>query len=115
MRVFVATPEAPISIELNARVQPAPAPCPTFHPDSDGPIPLSPGHIWVLRLPYLFIAVQINKCFFEQYIFIFNVSLLGIKFISVLLVSVQYLCLMFRLKDINNIQNKILYYSGLSN
>ncbi|KAK2184845.1 hypothetical protein NP493_250g01048 [Ridgeia piscesae] len=56
MRVFVATPEAPISIELNARVQPAPTPCPTFHPDSDGPIPLPPGHIWVLRLPYIYLG-----------------------------------------------------------
>ncbi|KAI0238335.1 Protein SMG8 [Lamellibrachia satsuma] len=56
MRVFVVTPEAPISIELNARVQPAPAPCPTFHPDSNGPIPLPPGHIWVLRLPYIYMG-----------------------------------------------------------
>ena len=53
MRVFVAVPEGPVEVHLRPMVQPAPTPCPIFHPGKD-PLKIPQGDIWVLRLPYPF-------------------------------------------------------------
>lgn len=51
MRVFVVTPEGPLSISVDPKVRPCPPPCPVFHPGT-GPLELTAGAIWVIRLPY---------------------------------------------------------------
>lgn len=52
MKIYVVTPDAPVKVRINPRVQPAPSPAPFFHPQSDGYIELARDSIWVLRLPY---------------------------------------------------------------
>jgi len=52
MRLYVVTPEGPIRVTLNPEIQPASAPCPTFGLGTEVPVELSPGALWVLRLPY---------------------------------------------------------------
>jgi protein SMG8 len=52
MRIFVVTPEGPVRITVNPIIQPAPSPCPLFRLGTDDPVVLSPGALWVIRLPY---------------------------------------------------------------
>lgn len=54
MRIYVVTPEGPLTVSINPLIQPAPHPCPLFHPGTGGEIDLTPGALWVLRLPYPF-------------------------------------------------------------
>ncbi|XP_029644947.1 protein SMG8 [Octopus sinensis] len=57
MRVYAAPPECPITVTLNPVVQPAhPHHGPNFYPGNDDPIKLSPGNIWVLRLPHIYVG-----------------------------------------------------------
>ncbi|XP_064611274.1 nonsense-mediated mRNA decay factor SMG8-like isoform X2 [Liolophura sinensis] len=55
MRVFVVTPEGPLSISVDPKVRPCPPPCPVFHPGT-GPIELTAGAIWVIRLPFVYLG-----------------------------------------------------------
>ena len=50
------TPEGPLRVSINPLIQPAPHPCPIFHPGTGGEIDLTPGEVWVLRLPYPYIV-----------------------------------------------------------
>ncbi len=59
MRVFVAVPEGPVEVHLRPMVQPAPAPCPAFHPGKDALV-VPPGDMWVLRLPYPFLQMALE-------------------------------------------------------
>lgn len=52
MRIYIVTPEGPLRVSVNPLIQPAPHPCPTFHPGVGQEIDLSAGSLWVLRLPY---------------------------------------------------------------
>jgi len=52
MRIYIVTPDGPLRVSVNPLIQPAPHPCPTFHPGVGQEIDLSPGSLWVLRLPY---------------------------------------------------------------
>lgn len=52
MRIYIVTPEGPLRFSVNPLIQPAPHPCPTFHPGVGHEIDLSQGALWVLRLPY---------------------------------------------------------------
>ncbi|XP_074595589.1 nonsense-mediated mRNA decay factor SMG8 [Brevipalpus obovatus] len=54
MRLHVVTPKAPVHVTLNPRVQPGPAPTPTFFPGNPEPIKLSQASYWVLRLPMVY-------------------------------------------------------------
>ncbi|PAA57645.1 hypothetical protein BOX15_Mlig002965g1, partial [Macrostomum lignano] len=80
MRVWVAAPQAPVRIRLNPRVRfAAPSPdssapavaetggesaatsvsaAPVFLPGNPEPIPLGPGDLWVLRLPFAYEDVR---------------------------------------------------------
>ena len=61
MRVYVAVPEGPLDVRLEPRLQPGPAPCPLFHPEAEGgELVLSPGGLWVLRLPYPLLALSVT-------------------------------------------------------
>lgn len=57
-RLFVVTPESPILITLNPRVQPAPAPCPVFYPGIKSGITLPPASLCVLRLPFVYVGLE---------------------------------------------------------
>ncbi|KAJ8320406.1 hypothetical protein KUTeg_001993 [Tegillarca granosa] len=54
IRLYVVTPDGPVSIMLNPFIQPSPPPCPLFSPGTENPIELQPGGLWVMRLPYPF-------------------------------------------------------------
>lgn len=52
MRIYIVTPDGPLTVSVNPLIQPAPHPCPIFHPGVGEEIDLNPGSLWVLRLPY---------------------------------------------------------------
>lgn len=56
MRVYVITPDSPVQLTLNPRVQPAAPPCPVFHPGIKTGISLPPGSFCVLRFPYVYVT-----------------------------------------------------------
>lgn len=56
MRVFVVTPDSPVLVTLNPRVQPSVPPCPAFHPGVNAGVSLPPGSFCVLRLPYVYVS-----------------------------------------------------------
>ncbi|KAL5015428.1 hypothetical protein ScPMuIL_009698 [Solemya velum] len=56
MRIFVVTPDAPVKVRINPRVQPASNPAPFFNPESEGSIDLSRDSFWVLRLPSVYLG-----------------------------------------------------------
>ncbi|XP_052821205.1 nonsense-mediated mRNA decay factor SMG8-like isoform X2 [Mya arenaria] len=56
MRIYIVTPDGPLQVSVNPLVQPAPHPCPTFHPGVGGEVDLTPGSIWVLRLPSVYMG-----------------------------------------------------------
>lgn len=56
MRVFVVTPDSPILLTLNPRIQPASPPCPIFLPGVSSGITLPPSSFCVLRFPYVYVT-----------------------------------------------------------
>ena len=56
MRIFVVTPEGPVRITVNPIIQPAPSPCPLFRLGTDDAVVLSPGALWVIRLPHIYLG-----------------------------------------------------------
>lgn len=52
MRLYIVTPEGPARITVNPVIQPAPSPCPLFSLGTEGPVELTPGAVWAVRLPY---------------------------------------------------------------
>ena len=58
MRVFVVTPDSPILVTLNPRVQPSAPPCPVFYPGVNAGVSLPPGSFCVLRLPYVYVSEE---------------------------------------------------------
>ena len=54
MRIYIVTPDGPLKVSVNPLIQPAPNPCPLFHPGTGGEIDLTPCAVWVMRLPYPF-------------------------------------------------------------
>lgn len=58
IRLYVVTPDGPVSIMLNPFIQPSPPPCPLFSPGTENPIELQPGGLWVMRLPYIYLGDQ---------------------------------------------------------
>ena len=61
MRIYIVTPEGPLKVSVNPLIQPAPHPCPIFHPGTGGEIDLTSGSVWVMRLPYPFYKLQIQE------------------------------------------------------
>ena len=57
-RLFVVTPESPVLVTLNPRVQPAPTPCPVFYPGIKSGVTLPPASFCVLRLPYVYVGLE---------------------------------------------------------
>lgn len=55
MRIYVAVPNSNLlRLFIQPKVRPGPAgETPIFTPGSDNAIELEPGHLWVLRLPYV--------------------------------------------------------------
>ena len=58
MRVFVVTPDSPVLVTLNPRVQPSIPPCPVFYPGVSAGVSLPPGSFCVLRLPYVYVSEE---------------------------------------------------------
>lgn len=58
MRVFVVTPDSPVLVTLNPRVQPSAPPCPVFYPGVNAGVSLPPGSFCVLRLPYVYVSEE---------------------------------------------------------
>ena len=58
MRVFVVTPDSPVVVTLNPRVQPSAPPCPVFYPGVNAGVSLPPGSFCVLRLPYVYVSEE---------------------------------------------------------
>lgn len=58
MRVFVVTPDSPVLVTLNPRVQPSAPPCPVFYPGINAGVSLPPGSFCVLRLPYVYVSEE---------------------------------------------------------
>ncbi|KAH3818615.1 nonsense-mediated mRNA decay factor SMG8-like isoform X1 [Dreissena polymorpha] len=56
MRIYIVTPDGPLQVSVNPLVQPAPHPCPTFHPGVGEEIDLTPASVWVLRLPSVYMG-----------------------------------------------------------
>lgn len=56
MRVFVVTPDSPVLVTLNPRVQPSIPPCPVFYPGIAAGLSLPPASFCVLRLPYVYVG-----------------------------------------------------------
>lgn len=56
MRVFVVTPDSPVLVTLNPRVQPSVPPCPVFYPGVAAGLSLPPASFCVLRLPYVYVG-----------------------------------------------------------
>lgn len=56
MRVFVVTPDSPVLVILNPRVQPSVPPCPLFYPGVAAGLSLPPASFCVLRLPYVYVG-----------------------------------------------------------
>ena len=56
MRAFVVTPDSPVLVTLNPRVQPAVPPCPVFYPGIAAGLSLPPASFCVLRLPYVYVG-----------------------------------------------------------
>lgn len=56
MRVFVVTPDSPILVTLNPRIQPSVPPCPVFYPGVAAGFSLPPSSFCVLRLPYVYVS-----------------------------------------------------------
>lgn len=57
-RIFVATPDSPLTVSLNPRVQPASPPCPIFSPGPGSGISLPPASLCVLRFPYVYVGAD---------------------------------------------------------
>ncbi|XP_053379318.1 nonsense-mediated mRNA decay factor SMG8-like isoform X1 [Mercenaria mercenaria] len=58
MRIYVVTPDGPLRVSVNPLIQPSPHPCPIFHPGVGEEIDLSPGSLWILRLPSVYMGDQ---------------------------------------------------------
>ncbi|XP_041359908.1 protein smg8-like isoform X2 [Gigantopelta aegis] len=56
MRVYIVTPESSVKIMLKPVVQPSISSSPLFEPGNDGPLELSQGSVWVLRLPHVYLG-----------------------------------------------------------
>ncbi|EDO39578.1 predicted protein, partial [Nematostella vectensis] len=56
IRVYVCTPDTPITLSLSPWVQPAAPPCPVFYPGVEGGVSLPPASLCVLRFPYVYVG-----------------------------------------------------------
>lgn len=57
MRLHLVTPKAPVYVQLDPRVQPAPG-GEIFYMGNSMPIRLSPSEYWLLRLPFAYVGDQ---------------------------------------------------------
>ena len=56
MRAFVVTPDSPVLVTLNPRVQPSIPPCPIFYSGIHAGLSLPPASFCVLRFPYVYVG-----------------------------------------------------------
>lgn len=55
MRLYVCTPEGPVTVTVDPHIQPSAPPCPVFSLGTENPVELPAGSVWVVRMPYPFI------------------------------------------------------------
>lgn len=58
MRLYVCTPEGPVTVTLDPHIQPSAPPCPVFSLGTENPVELPAGSVWVVRMPYPFMYIS---------------------------------------------------------
>lgn len=60
MRLYVCTPEGPVTVTVDPHIQPSAPPCPVFSLGTENPVELPAGSVWVVRMPYPFICKSLH-------------------------------------------------------
>lgn len=56
MRLYVCTPEGPVTVTLDPHIQPSAPPCPVFSLGTENPVELPAGSVWVVRMPHIYMG-----------------------------------------------------------